>query len=132
MNRITRMTPKGAALIMAEQYDSPEEAKADVSARCRKAFERLYEYENLELEPEEISDLLQLTATIRSGLNGSVTWKSPHKDKAYKATLDAVEISRDIKTGKLRVSAKLLMGKQRTVVYADIKHILELVNTKLE
>ena len=132
MNRLTKMTPKGAALVMADHYETQDEAKADLSARCRKAFERLYEYENLELEPEEISDLLQLTATIRSRLNGSVMWKSPRKDKAYKATLDAVEISRDIKTGKLRVSAKLLMGKQKTVVYADIKHILELVNTKLE
>lgn len=132
MNRLTKMTSKGAALVMADHYETQDEAKADLSARCRKAFERLYEYENLELSPEEISDLLQLTATIRSGLNSSVTWKSPHKDKAYKATLDAVEISRDVKTDKLRVSAKLLMGKQKTVVYADIKHILELVNTKLE
>lgn len=126
------MTPKGAALILAEHYDSSEEAKADLSGRCKKAFEKLYHYESLGLEPEELYGILQLTATVRSGLNSSVTWKSPHKDEAYKATLDAVEISRDIKTGKLRVSAKLLMGKQRNVVYADIKHILELVNTKLE
>ena len=54
MNKITRMTPKGAALIMAEHYDSPEQAKADVSARCRQAFEKLYQYESLDLEPEEI------------------------------------------------------------------------------
>ncbi len=132
MNKITRMTAKGAALIMADSYESQVEAKKDLGVRFRKALEKLYHYESLGLEPEELHGILQLTATIRSGLNSSVTWKSPHKDKAYKATLDAVEISRDIKTGKLRVSAKLLMGKQKTVVYADIKYILELANTKLE
>lgn len=132
MNKITRMTPKGAALIMAEHYDSPEEAKSDLSERCKKAFDKLYRYESLDLEPEEIYDLLQSTATIRSRLNSLVTWKSPHKETAYKATLGAVEISRDIKTGKIRVSSKLLMGKHNSVVYADIKHIQELADTKIE
>ena len=132
MIKLTKMTDKGVALILPEFYENQDEAKEDRKARLIKALEKLYLYETLELEPEEIYDLLQSTAVIRSRLNKTVTWKSPHKDKAYKATLDAVEISRDIKTGKLRVSAKVLMGKQRTVVYADIKHILELVNTKLE
>ncbi len=132
MNKLTKMTTKGAALVMADHYETQDEAKADLSARCRKAFEKLYQYESLDLEPEEIYDLLQLTATIRSRLNSLVTWKSPHKDTAYKTTLGAVEISRDIKTGKIRVSAKLLMGKHNSVVYADIKHIQELADTKIE
>lgn len=132
MNKITRMTAKGAALIMADSYESQVEAKKDLGVRFRKALEKLYQYETLGLEPEEIYDLLQLTATVRSWLNCPVTWKSPHKDEAYKALLDAAEISRDVKTGKIRVSVKLLIGKQHSVIYADIKHILELANTKFE
>ena len=131
MNKITRMTPKGAALIMEDHYDSQEEAKADLSAKCKKAFEKLYQYESLDLEPEEIYDLLQLTATIRSKLNSIVTWQSPHKDKNYISKLVAVKISRDIKTGKIRVSAELQHDKQ-SVVTADIKHIKELQDTKIE
>lgn len=131
MNKITRMTPKGAALIMAEHYESQEEAKADLSARCKKAFEKLYHYESLGLEPEELYSLLQLTATIRNKLNSVVTWKSPHKDKEYISKLIAVKISRDIKTGRLRVSAELQQDKQ-CVVLADIKHIKELKDTKFE
>ncbi len=130
MNRLTKMTDKGAALVMAEHYETQDEAKADLSARCRKAFEKLYQYESLELEPEEIYSLLQLTASIRIWFNKPVTWKSPHKDKAYKATLGAVEISRDRKTDNIRVSAKLLIGRNSNVIYADIKHIQELADTK--
>jgi hypothetical protein len=96
-----------------------------------KALEKLYQYESLDLEPEEIYDLLQLTATIRSKLNSIVTWQSPHKDKNYISKLVAVKISRDIKTGKIRVSAELQHDKQ-SVVTADIKHIKELKDISLE
>lgn len=131
VNKITRMTPKGAALIMADHYDSQDEAKDDRKKRLLKALEKLYQYESLDLEPEEIYDLLQLTATIRSKLNSIVTWQSPHKDKNYISKLVAVKISRDIKTGKIRVSAELQQDKQ-SIVIADIKHIKELQDTKIE
>lgn len=132
MNKLTRKTDKGIALVTADFYENQDEAKADRKERLIKALEKLYLYETLELEPEEIYDLLQSTATIRSKLNKMVTWKSPHKDEAYNARLNAVKISRDEKTGNLRISAELLIGKQRTVVLADIKHIQELSDTKLE
>jgi hypothetical protein len=125
------MTDKGAALVMADGYEDQAAAKADLSARCRKAFEKLYLYESLDLEPEEIYDLLQLTATIRSRLNSVVTWCSPHKDKEFISKLIGVKISRDIKTGRIRVSAELQQDKQ-CVVFADIKHIKELKDTKFE
>ena len=131
VNKITRMTPKGAALIMADHYDSQDEAKDDRKKRLLKALEKLYQYESLDLEPEEIYDLLQLTATIRSKLNSIVTWQSPHKDKNYISKLVAVKISRDIKTGKIRVSAELQHDKQ-SVVTADINHIKELKDISLE
>ena len=67
MNKITRMTAKGAALIMADSYESQVEAKKDLGVRFRKALEKLYHYESLGLEPEELHGILQLTATIRSG-----------------------------------------------------------------
>ena len=131
MNRITRMTPKGAALVMAERYADQDEAKEDRKARLIKALEKLYQYESLDLEPEEIYDLLQATAAIQSRLNSVVTWKSPHFDKAYISKLNAVKIWRDIKTDKLRVSAELQHDKQ-SVVTADIKHIKELKDISLE
>ncbi len=125
------MTDKGAALIMAEHYESQEEAKADLSARCKKAFEKLYHYESLGLEPEELYGILQLTATIRSRLNSVVTWASPHKDQECISKLLYVKIGRDIKTGKIRVSAELQHGNN-SVVIADIKHIKELKEIKFE
>lgn len=131
MNKITRMTPKGAALIMADHYDSQDEAKADRKKRLIKAIEKLYQYESLDLEPEEIYDLLQATAAIQSRLNSVVTWKYPHFDKAYISKLLYVRIGRDIKTGKIKVSAELQHDKQ-SVVTADIKHIKELKDISLE
>ena len=125
------MTPKGAALVMAERYADQDEAKEDRKARLIKALEKLYQYESLDLEPEEIYDLLQATAAIQSRLNSVVTWKSPHFDKAYISKLNAVKIWRDIKTDKLRVSAELQHDKQ-SVVTADIKHIKELKDISLE
>lgn len=132
MTKLTKMTDKGVALILPEFYENQDEAKEDRKARLIKALEKLYLYETLELEPEEIYDLLQSTAAIRSRLNKTVTWKSPHKDKAYKAKLGAVKIARDDQTGRLRLSAELLIGKQRNIILADIKHIQELANTKIE
>lgn len=131
MIRLTKKTSKGYALVMADHYETQDEAKADLSSRCKKAFEKLYLYESLDLEPEEIYDLLQLTATIRSRLNSVVTWCSPHKDKEFISKLIGVKISRDIKTGRIRVSAELQQDKQ-CVVFADIKHIKELKDTKFE
>ncbi len=131
MNKITRMTPKGAALIMADHYDSQDEAKDDRKKRLLKALEKLYQYESLDLEPEEIYDLLQATAAIQSRLNSVVTWKSPYFDKAYISKLLYVKIGRDIKTGKIKVSAELQHDKQ-SVVTADIKHIKELKDISLE
>lgn len=132
MIKLTKMTDKGVALILPEFYENQDEAKEDRKARLIKALEKLYLYETLELEPEEIYDLLQSTAVIRSRLNKTVTWKSPHKDKTYKAKLGAMKIARDEKTGRLRLSAELLIGKQRNMILADIKHIQELANTKIE
>lgn len=125
------MTPKGAALIMADHYDSQDEAKADRKKRLIKAIEKLYQYESLDLEPEEIYDLLQAIKAIQSRLNSVVTWKSPHFDKAYISKLNAVKIWRDIKTDKLRASAEIL-DETGHIIVADIKHIKELVNTKFE
>lgn len=132
MNRITRMTEKGAALIMAESYESQADAKKDVNVRFRRALEKLYAYEELGLDPDEIADLLKASKTIRSRLNTEITWRSPQKEKPYKAQLGAVEISRDPKTDKLHLSAKLIFSNQRHVVYADINHIDELKNSENE
>lgn len=131
MNKLTKKTSKGVGLVMADSYADAEEQKADVKVRIRKAIEKLYLYEMLELEPEEIYDLLQLTATIRSRLNSVVTWASPHKDQECISKLLYVKIGRDIKTGKIRVSAELQHG-QNSVVVADIKHIKELKEIKFE
>ena len=125
------MTPKGAALIMEEHYDSPEEAKADLSARCKKAFEKLYHYESLGLEPEELYGILQLTATVRNKLNRVVTWNNPRKEKAYISKLHAVKIFRDIKTNQVRVSAEL-MDEKGNLVCGEIGHIEELKDVKFE
>lgn len=131
MNKLTKKTTKGVGLVMADSYADAEEQKADVKVRIRKAIEKLYLYETLELEPEEIYDLLQLTATIRSRLNSVVTWASPYKDQECISKLLYVKIGRDIKTGKIRVSAELQHG-QNSVVVADIKHIKELKEIKFE
>ena len=131
MIKLTKMTDKGVALILPEFYENQDEAKEDRKTRLIKALEKLYLYETLELEPEEIYDLLQATATIRSRLNSVVTWASPHKDKEYISKLLYVKIGRDIKTGKIKVSAELQHDKQ-SVVTADIKHIKELKDISLE
>lgn len=131
MNKLTKKTSKGVGLVMADSYADAEEQKADVKVRIRKAIEKLYLYETLELEPEEIYDLVQLTATIRSRLNSVVTWASPYKDQECISKLLYVKIGRDIKTGKIRVSAELQHG-QNSVVVADIKHIKELKEIKFE
>lgn len=131
MNKITRMTDKGAALIVAEHYDSPEEAREDRKVRVRKAIDKLYQYETLGLEPEELLSLLQLTATIRNKLNTAVTSRNPRKDYAYKAKLGAVKLWRDEKAGQIKVSVELLDDKGNIVV-DDIRHIDELKNAKFE
>lgn len=131
MTKLTKKTSKGVALVMADFYADPDEQKADVKVRIRKALEKLYLYETLELEPEEIYDLLQSTAIIRKHLNKLVSWKSPHKDNAYISQLAAVKISRDDKTGKLRLSAELKDPKGNMII-GDINHIEELKGTSLE
>ena len=131
MNKLTKMTPKGAALVMADHYETQDEAKADLSARCKKAFEKLYHYESLGLEPEELYGLLQLTATVRNKLNTVVTSRNPRKDYAYKAKLGAVKLWRDEKAGQIKVSVELLDNKGNVVV-DDIRHIDELKNAKFE
>ena len=131
MKKLTKMTPKGAALVMADHYETQDEAKADLSARCKKAFEKLYHYESLGLEPEELYGLLQLTATVRNKLNRVVTWKNPRKEKAYISKLHAVKIFRDIKTDQVRVSAELI-DEKGNLVCAEIGHIEELKDVKFE
>ena len=123
--RITRMTPKGAALIMADNYENQADAKDDLKVRFRKALEKLYAYEELGLEPDEIADLLQANEAIRSKLNTVVTWESPMQSKSYISKLNAVEFSRDLKTDKLRLSAKLVDDKGY-VVYVELKHVKEM------
>lgn len=131
MKKLTRMTDKGAALVMADGYENQAAAKADLKARFRGALNKLYQYESLGLEPEELYSILQLTATIRTKLNRVVTWKSPRKDKAYISKLNAVKIFRDIKTEQVKVSAELIDDKGN-IVYGDIGHIEELKDVKFE
>jgi hypothetical protein len=131
MKKLTRMTDKGAALVMADGYEDQAAAKADLKARFREALNKLYQYESLGLEPEELYSILQLTATIRTKLNRVVTWKSPRKDKAYISKLNAVKIFRDIKTEQVKVSAELIDDKGN-IVYGDIGHIEELKDIKFE
>lgn len=131
MNKLTKMTPKGAALVMADHYETQDEAKADLSARCKKAFEKLFQYESLGLEPEELYSILQLTATVRNKLNRVVTWNNPRKEKAYISKLHAVKIFRDIKTDQVRVSAEL-MDENGNLVCGEIGHIEELKDVKFE
>ena len=132
MKRITRMTEKGAALIMGENYEDQAAAKRDLMVRFRKALDRLYEYEELGLEPEEITDLLKSSEIIRSRLNTMVTWKSPRKDKSYRLELATVRISRDKKTDKLHMQAELLDPQgQSCLIIAAVRDIQELKNAKI-
>lgn len=132
MKRITRMTEKGAALIMGENYEDQAAAKSDLMVRFRKALNRLYEYEELGLEPEEITDLLKSSEIIRSRLNTMVTWKSPRKDKSYRLELATVRISRDKKTDKLHMQAELLDPQgQSCLIIAAVRDIQELKNAKI-
>ena len=131
MKKLTRMTDKGAALVMADGYEDQAAAKADLKARFREALNKLYQYESLGLEPQELYSILQLTATIRTKLNRVVTWKSPRKDKAYISKLNGVKIFRDIKTEQVKVSAELIDDKGN-IVYGDIGHIEELKDVKFE
>lgn len=54
MERLTIKTPKGAALKMAEAYDSQDSARQDLIERYHVAVNRLAAYEDTGLEPEEI------------------------------------------------------------------------------
>lgn len=119
------MTPKGAALIMADNYENQADAKDDLKVRFRKALEKLYAYEELGLEPDEIADLLQANEAIRSKLNTVVTWESPMKNMSYISKLNAVEFSRDLKTDKMRLSAKLV-DEKGYIVYVELKHVKEM------
>lgn len=131
MKKLTRMTDKGAALVMADGYEDQAAAKADLKVRFREALNKLYQYESLGLEPEELYSLLQLTATVRNKLNRVVTWNNPRKEKAYISKLHAVKIFRDMKTDQIRVSAEL-MDEKGNLVCGEIGHIEELKDIKFE
>lgn len=58
MKRLTRWTEKGAALIMPGNYRSESEAKRDLMQRYLIAINKLAEYEDSGLEPDEIKERL--------------------------------------------------------------------------
>ena len=57
MERVTIRTPKGAALIMGDVYMDERSAREDLKQRCRVAFDRLADYEDSGLTPEEIEEM---------------------------------------------------------------------------
>ena len=54
MERLTIKTEKGAALKMADNYESESEVKQDLMKRYLVAVNRLAAYEDTGLEPEEV------------------------------------------------------------------------------
>ena len=59
MERMTIRTSKGAALIMADGYDSEADARKDLMRRYRVAIDRLAAYEDTGLEPEAVKQLAE-------------------------------------------------------------------------
>lgn len=60
MERLTVMTPRGAALKMDDTYPDEGAARADLMRRYCVAVNRLAAYEDTGLEPEEISGLCSM------------------------------------------------------------------------
>lgn len=58
MKRLTERTAEGAVLEMADTYQSEDAARLDLMKRFRLAVERLADYEDTGLEPEEVKHML--------------------------------------------------------------------------
>ncbi len=65
MKRLTIRTPKGAALKMNDTYQSEAEAKDDLMRKYRIAIERLADYEDMGLTPEEVAELVKRTTRVK-------------------------------------------------------------------
>ncbi len=59
MDRLTIMTPNGAALKMEDTYPNENVARADLMRKYLIAVERLAAYEDTGLTPEEVAELAQ-------------------------------------------------------------------------
>lgn len=58
-------------------------------------------------------------------------WKDADKpDQSQTLLIDIPNVQASDLTDNVRVSAKLLIGRNSNVIYADIKHIQELADTK--
>ena len=60
MDRLTIITPKGAALKMADTYPDEFSVRADLMNRYRAAIDRLAAYEDTGLMPDEIMELCSM------------------------------------------------------------------------
>lgn len=78
MERLTIKTPKGAALKMADAYDSQDSARQDLMERYRVAVDRLAAYEDTGLDPEEIFGLCSMGR--RSKMAKMLRWEEAEKD----------------------------------------------------
>lgn len=68
MERLTIQTEKGAALKMADSYESEAAARQDLMVRYRVAVARLAQYEDKGLEPEEAMTAKEM-AKVACALN---------------------------------------------------------------
>ena len=68
MERLTIQTEKGAALKMADSYESESAARQDLMVRYRVAVARLAQYEDKGLEPEEAMTAKEM-AEVACALN---------------------------------------------------------------
>ncbi len=59
MKRLTERTAEGAVLEMADTYQSEDAARLDLMKRFRLAVDRLADYEDTGLMPDEIKDRLR-------------------------------------------------------------------------
>lgn len=71
MERLTIRTPSGAALKMRERYPSEDAARNDLMAKYKIAMERLADYEDTELSPQTLSEVL----------DGVSDWYDAHKEE---------------------------------------------------
>ncbi len=65
MERLTVDTHMGAALAMGEDYPNEAAAIADLAERYRVAVAKLADYEDTELEPEEVAVLMGENEVLR-------------------------------------------------------------------